>query len=196
MKYIEDTIEYDMLDNGERTKTEIFALLEYNKFIRTGKTDSFADVFVYDFLLQMPQEMQLRYLFILKGQQSLIKFCFLWVFNYFSAKDKPNLKPYECLSKYSFQLYKKHVAKSKNWTKQLFIAVELEIERLIKQYGIKDSKTDEKFIKSVQKAATARKMTVAEYRDKILFSHGKERIATRFKQFLKQHPEAEGKTKP
>lgn len=59
-----------------------------------------------------------------------------------------------------------------------------------------NDKPDEKFIKSVQKAATARKMTVAEYRDKILFPHGKERIATRFKQFLKQHPEAEGKSKP
>lgn len=195
MKYIEDTIEYDMLDNGERTKNEILALLEYNRFIRTGKTDSFADVFVYDFLLQIPQELQLRYLFLFKGQQSLIKFCFLWVFNYFSAKDKPNLKPYECLSKYSYQLYKKHAAKLKNWTKQLFIAVELETERLIKRYGIKDSKPNEKFIKTVQKAATARGMTIAEYRDKILFPHGKKRIIARFKQFLKQHPEAEGKGK-
>lgn len=61
MKVIEDAIERDMLNNGERTKTEIDALLEYNKFIRTGKTDSFADVYVYDFLLAIPQEMQIRY---------------------------------------------------------------------------------------------------------------------------------------
>lgn len=39
-------------------------------------------------------------------------------------------------------------------------------------------------------------MTVSEYRDKILFPHGKERITARFKQFLKQQPEAEGKPKP
>ena len=104
IKVIEDTIEYDMLDNGERTRTEISALLEYNKFIRTGKTDSFADVFVYDFLLFMPQEIQLRYLFLFRGQEHFIKFCFLWVFNYFTAKEKTNLIARECLSKQSYQL--------------------------------------------------------------------------------------------
>ena len=196
MKDIEDAIEYDRLDNGERTKTEINALLEYNKFIRTGKTDSFADVFVYDFLLAIPQEIQLRYLFLFRGQNYLTKFCFLWVYNYFSAKEKPNLFARECLSKQSFQLYKKHAIKLKNWTKQLFIAVEMEAERLVKQYGIKDSRPNERFIKTLQKAATARGMTVAEYRDKILFSHGKERITTRFKQFLAKHPETEGKPTP
>ncbi len=60
--------------------------------------------------------------------------------------------------------------------KQLFIAVELEAVRLVKQYGIKDGKPDEKFIKAIEKAATAKKMTVAEYRELILFPHGKERI--------------------
>ena len=60
MKVIEDAIERDMLDDGKLTKTEINALLEYNKFIRTGKADSFADVYVYDFLLAISQEMQLR----------------------------------------------------------------------------------------------------------------------------------------
>lgn len=39
------------------------------------------------------------------------------------------------------------------------------------------------FIKTVQKAAAAKGMTVAEYRDKILFPHGKERIIKRFKQY-------------
>lgn len=193
MKYIENTIEYDMLDNGERTKTEITALLEYNKFIRTGKTDSFADVFVYDFLLFIPQEMQLRYLFLFRGQKHLIKFCFLRVFKYFTAKEKPNLIARECLSKQSYQLYKKHAVKLKTWTKQLFIAVEIEAERLIRQYGIKDSKPNEHFIKTVQKAATAKGMTVAEYRDKVLFPHWKERIIARFKQYIKLNPEAEGK---
>ena len=57
-----------MLDNGERTKTEVNGLLEYNKFVRTGKTDSFADVYVYDFLLAIPQEMKIRYLFLFRGQ--------------------------------------------------------------------------------------------------------------------------------
>ncbi len=52
------------------------------------------------------------------------------------------------------------------------------------------SKPDEKFIKTVQKTAAAKGMTVAEYRDKILFPHGREHIIKRFKQFLKQHPEA------
>lgn len=192
-KVIEDTIEYDMLDNGERTKTEITALLEYNKFIRTGKTDSFADVFVYNFLLAIPQEIQLRYLFLFRGQEHLIKFCFLWVFNYFSAKEKPNLIARECLNKQSYQLYKKHAVKLKTWTKQLFIAVEMETESLVKRYGIKDSKPNEKFIKAVQKSAAAKGMTVGEYRDKVLFPHGKERITVRFKQFLKVHPEWEGK---
>ncbi len=188
MKVIEDTIEYDMLDNGERTKTEINALLEYNKFIRTGKTDCFSDVFVYDFLLAIPQEMQLRYLFLFRGQEHLIKFCFLRVFKYFTAKEKPNLIARECLNKQSYQLYKKHAVKLKTWTKQLFIAVEMETERLVKQYGIKDSKPNEKFIKAVQKSAAARGMTVAEYRDKILFPDGREKIVARFKKFLSKCP--------
>ena len=72
----------------------------------------------------------------------------------------------------------------------------MEAESLVKQYGIKDSSPNERFIKAVQKAATAKGMSVAEYRDKILFSHGRERIIARFKQFLKQHPEADGKPKP
>ena len=108
----------------------------------------------------------------------------------------PNLNVREWLSKQSYQLYKKHAAKIKTWAKQLFIAVEMEAESLVKQYGIKYSRPNERFIKAVQKAATAKGMTVAEYRDKILFPHGKERIITRFKQFLKQHPEAKGKPKP
>lgn len=134
--------------------------------------------------------MQLKYLFIFRGQEHLIKFCFLWVFSYFSAKEKPNLIARECLNKQSYQLYKKHAVKLKTWTKQLFISVEMEAERLVKQYGIKDSSPNEKIIKAVQKAATAKGMTVAEYRDKILFPHGKERIIARFKQFLKLHPKA------
>ncbi len=184
MKYIESTIEHDMLDDGERTKTEINALLEYNKYIRTGKTDSFIDVYVYDFLLAMPQEIQIKYLFIFKGQTQLIKFCFLWLYEYFAAKEKPLVHAREVLSKPSYQLYKKYAVKLKTWSKQLYIAVELEMQNLIKRYGIKDSKPDEKFIKAVQKAAAAKGMTVAEYRDKILFPHGKERIIKRFKQYL------------
>ena len=157
------------------------------------KTDSFADVFVYDILLFMPQKIQLRYLFLFRGQEHLIKFCFLWEFKYFTAKEKPNQIARDCLSKQSYQLYKKHAVKLKTWTKQFFIAVEMEAERLVKQYGIKDSSPNEKFIKAVQKAATARGMTVVEYRDKILFPHGKDRITAHFKQYLKLHPEAEGK---
>lgn len=54
--------------------------------------------------------------------------------------------------------------------------VESKTEILVKQYGIKDSKPNEHFIKAVQKAAAAKEMTVAKYRDKILFPHGKERF--------------------
>ena len=188
MKVIEDTIERDMLDNGERTKTESDALLEYNKFIRTGKTDSFADVYVYDFLLAIPQEMQIRYLFLFRGQQSLIKFLFMWVYEYFSTAERTDLRAREVLSKQSQQLYKKYAIKLKPWAKQLFIAAEIEMERLVKQYGIRDSKPDEKFIKTVQKAAAAKGITVADYRDKVLFPHGKEKIVARFKKFYKlQH---------
>ena len=39
-------------------------------------------------------------------------------------------------------------------------------------------------------------MTVAEYRDKILFPHGKDRIIARFKKFVKLRPELEGINKP
>lgn len=190
MKVIEDVIEKDMLDNGERTKTEISVLLEYNKFIRTGKTDSFADVYVYDFLLAIPQEMQLKYLFLFRGQQSLIKFCFLWVYEYFSTKERTDLRAREVLNKQSQQLYKKYAIKLKPWAKQLFIAAEIEVERLVKRYGIRDSKPDEKFIKTVQKAAAAKGMTVAEYRDNILFPHGKEKIIKRFEQYHKLRNEA------
>ena len=185
MKVIEAAIERDMLDNGERTKTEINALLEYNKFIRTGKTDSFADVYVYDFLLAFPQEMQIRYLFLFRGQQSLIKFLFLWVYKYFSTEEGTDLRAREVLSKQSQQLYKKYAIKLKQWAKQLFIVAEMEVERLVKRYGIRDSKPDEKFIKTVQKAAAAKGMTVAEYRDKVLFPHGREKVLARFKKFYK-----------
>ena len=99
------------------------------------------------------------------------------------------------LNKQIQQLYKKYAIKLKLWAKQLFIAVEIAVERLVKRYGIRDSKPDEKFIKTVQKVASAKGMTVAEYRDKALFPHGRERIITRFKQFLAKHPEAEGKPK-
>lgn len=185
MKVIEDKIEIDMLNNGEHTKMEINALLEYKKFIRTGKTDSFADVYVYDFLLAIPQEIQLRYLFLFRGQQCLIKFCFLWVYEYFSTEEKTELRAREVLSKQSQQLYKKYAIKLKQWAKQLFIVAEMEVERLVKRYGIRDSKPDEKFIKTVQKAAAAKGMTVAEYRDKVLFPHGKEKIVARFKRYYK-----------
>ena len=47
-----------------------------------------------------------------------------------------------------------------------------------------------------QKAAASKGMTVAEYRDKILFPHGKKRIIARYKKFVKQHPEANGTPKP
>ena len=85
----------------------------------------------------------------------------------------------------------------KVWAKRLFfIALELELDRLMKQYGVKDSRPNEKFLKAVQKAAASKGMTIAEYRDKILFPHGKERIIARYKLFIKKHPEAKGKPKP
>ena len=185
MKAIEDTIEYDMLDDGERTETQIKAEMEYRKYLRTGKTESFVDVYVYDFLLAFPQEVLLRYLFVFRGQQYLIRFCFLWVYEYFVLKDKPMFKAREVLGKYSYQIYKKYIANKHLWSKQLFIAVESELQRLLKSYGIKDSKPNEKFIKMVQKSAAARGLTVAEYRDKILFPHGKEKIIKRFEQYYK-----------
>lgn len=185
MKVIEDTIEYDMLDDGERTETQIKAEIEYRKYLRSGKTESFVDVYVYDFLLAFPQEVLLRYLFVFRGQQHLIRFCFLWIYEYFASKDKPELKAREVLGKYSYQLYKKYMTSKHLWSKQLFIAVELELQRLLKCYGIKDSKPNEKFIKTVQKSAMARGITVAEYRDKILFPHGKEKIIKRFEQYYK-----------
>lgn len=106
MKFIEDEIERDMLDNGEYTKRELNAQLEYRKFMRTGKTESFIDVFIYDFLLSMPQEMQTRYLFIFRGQEHLIKFCFLWLYLYATAKERRNFHAREVLNKQSFQLYR------------------------------------------------------------------------------------------
>ncbi len=190
MKVIEDAIEYDMLDDGERTETQIKAEIEYRKYLRSGKTDSFVDVYVYDFLLAFPQEVLLRYLFVFRGQQYLIRYCFLWVYEYFSSKDKPIFKAREVLGEYSYQLYKKYMATKKSWSKQLFIAVESELQRLLKRYGIKDSKPDEKFIKTVQKSAAAKGMTVAEYRDKILFPHGKELIIKRFEQYYKLRSKA------
>lgn len=191
MKVIEDTIEYDMLDDGERTETQIKAEMEYRKYMRSGKTESFVDVYVYDFLLAFPQEVLLRYLFVFRGQQHLIRFCFLWVYEYFALKDKPMFKAREVLGKYSYQLYKKYMASKHLWSKQLFIAVESELQRLLKRYGIKDSKPNEKFIKTVQKSAAARGLTVAEYRDKILFTHGKEKIIKRFEQYYKLKNKAE-----
>ena len=190
MKVIEDIIEYDMLDDGERTDTQIKAEMEYRKYLRTEKTESFVDVYVYDLLLAFPQEVLLRYLFVFRGQQYLIRFCFLWIYDYFASKDKPELKAREVLGKYSYQLFNKFMRKKKTWSKQLFIAVELELQRLIKRYGIKDSKPNEKFIKTVQKSAAARGLTVAEYRDKILFPHGKEKIIKRFEQYYKQSKKA------
>lgn len=185
MKVIEDTIEYDMLNDGERTETQIKAEMEYRKYVRSGKTESFVDVYVYDFLMAFPQEVLLRYLFVFRGQQYLIRFCFLWIYEYFALKDKPELKAREVLGKYSYQLYKKHMAFKHLWSKQLFIAVESELQRLLKRYSIKDSKPNEKFIKTVQKSAAARGLTVAEYRDKIFFPHGKEKIIKRFEQYYK-----------
>lgn len=196
MKVIEDAIEYDMLDNGDLSSVEIAAELEYRKYVRTGKTDSFADVYVYDFLLHIPQEMVLRYLFIFQGQKHLIRFCFLWIYLYFSSEEREIVQPSEVLSKYSFQLYKKHILKSKLWSRQLFIALEMEIGRLIKRYGLKDSRPNEQFIKTVEKAAKRQGLTIAEYRDKILFPHGKERIKARFEKFLKLRPDLAGKGKP
>ena len=67
----------------------------------------------------------------------------------------------------------------------VFITVESELQNLLKRYGIKASKPNEKFIKTVQKSAAARGMTVAEYRDKILFPHGKDKILKRFEQYYK-----------
>lgn len=185
MKVIEDTIEYDMLDDVERTETQIKAEIEYRKYLRSGKTESFVDVYVYDFLLAFPQEVLLRYLFVFRGQQHLIRFCFLWIYEYFASKDKPELKAREVLGKYSYQLYKKYMTSKHLWSKQLLIAVELELQRLLKRYGIKDSKPNEKFIMTVQKSAMARGITVAEYRDKILFPHGKEKIIKCFEQYYK-----------
>ena len=43
-----------------------------------------------------------------------------------------------------------------------------------------------------QKAATAKGMMVAEYRDKILFPHGIEHVIAKVEQFLKLNPEAKG----
>lgn len=185
MKVIEDIIEYDMLDDGERTDTQIKAEMEYRKYLRTEKTESFVDVYVYDFLLAFPQEVLLRYLFVFRGQQYLIRFCFLWIYDYFASKDKHELKALEVLGKYSYQLYKKHMITKKLWSKQLFIAVESELQRLLKRYGIKDSKPNEKFITTVQKLVMARGLTVAEYRDKIFFPHGREKIIKRFEQYCK-----------
>ncbi len=185
MKVIEDAIERDMLDDGERTETQIKAELEYRKYLRSAKTESFVDVYVYDFLLAFPQEVLLRYLFVFRGQQYLIRFCFLWVYEYFVLKDKPMFKAREVLGKYSYQIYKKYIANKHLWSKQLFIAVESELQRLLKSYGIKDSKPNEKFIKMVQKSAAARGLTVAEYRDKVLFPHGREKIIKRFEQYYK-----------
>ena len=196
MKFIEDAIEWNMIDDGSLSPHEIKAELEYRKYMRTGKSESFIDVYLYDFLLQMPQEILLRYLFIFRGQKYLIRFCFRWLCLYAMDKDRPKVNARETLNKYSFQLYKKYAVKLKTRSQQLFIAVELELDRLVKQYGLRDSRPNEKFIKAVEKAAKRQKMTVAEYRDRILFPHGKERIITRFKQFIKKYPELEGKGKP
>ena len=89
------------------------------------------------------------------------------------------------MSKYGAQLYKKYALKMKNWAKQLFVVLGIEPDRLVKRYGIKDSRPNEKFIKTVQKAAASKGMTVAQYRDKILFPHGKQKILNRFEQYFK-----------
>lgn len=81
--------------------------------------------------------------------------------------ERPKVNAKEALNKCSFQLYKKYAVKLNVRSKQLFIAVELELDRLLKQYGIRDSRPNERFIKAVEKAARRQEMTVAAYRDSI-----------------------------
>ena len=196
MRFIEDSIEWNMIDDGSLSPHEIRAELEYRKYIRTGKSESFIDVLVYDFMLQMPQEILLRYLFIFRGQKYFIRFCFRWLCLYAMDKKRLKVKGRDVLNKYSFQLYKKYAINLNTRAQQLFIALELESDRLVKQYGLRDSRPNEKFIKEIEKAANQEGMTVAEYRDKVLFPDGKERIHARFERFVKLHPEWEGKGKP
>lgn len=196
MRIIEDKIEYDMLDNGDRSDIEIRALMEYNRFMRTCKCDSFTDVYVYDFLLTIPNEMQMRYIFILRGQERLIKFCFLAVYTMLHDKNYVKKRPQEALNKMSYQLYKKHIVGLTDRAKQLFIALEQEVERVVRKFGLKDSKPSESFYKTIEKAAQSRGMTVAEYRDSVLFPHARQRIIDRFKKFLKLHPELKAPLKP
>lgn len=75
------------------------------------------------------------------------------------------------------------ICKSESYITRRIKFIEDEIERDILDNG-EYTKPDEKFVKAVQKATAAKKMTVAEYRDKILFQHGKERIKVRFQKFL------------
>lgn len=196
MRIIEDKIEYDMLDNGDRSDIEIRALMEYNRFMRTGKCDSFTDVYVYDFLLTIPNEMQMRYIFILRGQERLIKFCFLAVYTMLHDKNYVKKRPQEALNKMSYQLYKKHISGLTDRAKQLFIALEQEVERVVRKFGLKDSKPSEGFYKTIEKAAQAKGMTIAEYRDSVLFPHARERAICRFKKFIAIHPELKAPFKP
>lgn len=170
--------------------------MEYNRFMRTGKCDSFTDVYVYDFLLAIPEEMQMRYIFILRGQERLIKFCFLAVYTMLHDKNYVKKRPHEALNKISYQLYKKHIAGLTDRAKQLFIALEEEVERIVRKFGLKDSRPSESFYKTIEKAAQARGMTVTEYRDSVLFPHARERVIGRFKKFLKLHPELKAPFKP
>ena len=132
----------------------------------------------------------------LQEAQKLIKFCFLWVYEYFSAEIKPVQNPKMALNKISYQLYKKHAAKLRIWSRQLFIALEIEVDNIVRRFGIRDNSPNEEFIKTVRKAAKARGLTVAEYRDNLLFPHGREKILARFKKYLKLHPEHAADYKP
>lgn len=96
----------------------------------------------------------------------------------------------------SYQLYKKRIAGLTDRAKQLFIALEQEVERIVRKFGLKDGRPSESFYKTIEKAAQARGMTVAEYRDSVLFPHARQRIIDRFKKFIAIHPELKAPFKP
>lgn len=49
-------------------------------------------------------------------------------------------RPKEALNKISYQLYKKHIAGLTDRAKQLFIALEQEVERIVRKFGLKDGR--------------------------------------------------------
>lgn len=186
LRELDEAIEMEFLDDGERTQTEIQIQYIYNRYRKTGKLDNYEEVKVEDFLSNLQAWKYNRLQKWFYSEKELYRYGIKFLIRYrlenfadsYIYRAVFGLKDLKVRGYFISEM--EHLPLEYQW---LFVYLEREIEKRAERFKEPKDNNNEEFIKLLAKISKKAKMSPEDYFETKFLPYYRERTAKKRMEF-------------